>query len=163
MGYWEDGILGLVTGDALGVPVEFKSREELKINPVRDMLGFGTYDVPAGSWSDDSSMALAELASLVESQNSQNEKGTESEEDTDSLSGLESLIDLNDIMRRFAAWIDYGEYTPQGVAFDRGNTCSTAISRFKEGKDVQSCGSTGENSNGNGSLMRILPVCIYLW
>jgi ADP-ribosylglycohydrolase len=163
MGYWENGILGLVTGDALGVPVEFKSREELKINPVRDMTGFGTYDVPAGSWSDDSSMALAELASLVELKKSENEKSTESEEDTDFFSGSEPLIDLNDIMRRFAAWIDHGEYTPQGEAFDMGTSCSTAIARFKEGKDVQSCGSTGENSNDNGSLMRILPVCIYLW
>ena len=108
MGYWENGILGLVTGDALGVPVEFKSREELKINPVRDMTGFGTYDVPAGSWSDDSSMALAELASLVELKKSENEKSTESEEDTDFFSGSEPLIDLNDIMRRFAAWIDHG-------------------------------------------------------
>ncbi|MCC6093727.1 MAG: ADP-ribosylglycohydrolase family protein [Eubacterium sp.] len=162
MGYWENGILGLVTGDALGVPVEFMSREEIKMNPVRDIMGFGTYDVPAGSWSDDSSMTLAELASLVESKKSESEKSTENEESAD-LSGSESLIDLNDIMRRFAAWLDHGEYTPQGEAFDMGNTCSTAIARFKEGKDVQSCGSTGENSNGNGSLMRILPVCIYLW
>lgn len=135
----------------------------MKINPVRDMTGFGTYDVPAGSWSDDSSMALAELASLVESKKSENEKSTENKESTASFSGSEPLIDLNDIMRRFAAWIDHGEYTPQGEAFDMGNTCSTAIARFKEEKDVQSCGSTGENSNGNGSLMRILPVCIYLW
>ena len=54
-------VLGLVVGDALGVPVEFKSRAELKANPVTDMIGYGTHNQPAGSWSDDSSMAIATM------------------------------------------------------------------------------------------------------
>ena len=54
----KDGIIGLVVGDALGVPVEFKDRDYLKKNPVTDMKGYGTYNLPKGSWSDDSSMTL---------------------------------------------------------------------------------------------------------
>lgn len=61
-----DGILGLAIGDALGVPVEFKSREQLKNKPVVDMIGYGTYNVPAGTWSDDTSMTLATIDSIIE-------------------------------------------------------------------------------------------------
>ena len=51
-----DGIIGLTVGDSIGVTVEFKLREELKINPVTDMIGNGTYNMPIRSWSDDTSM-----------------------------------------------------------------------------------------------------------
>jgi len=44
-----DGIMGLCVADALGVPVEFKSREKLKINPVTGMREFGTHNQPVGT------------------------------------------------------------------------------------------------------------------
>ena len=53
-----DGMMGLVVGDALGVPVEFSSREAREQDPVKEMRGYGTYPVAKGSWSDDSSMAI---------------------------------------------------------------------------------------------------------
>lgn len=58
-------MLSHAIGDAMGVPVEFMSREELAQNPVRGYLGYGTHYVPAGTWSDDTSMALAALDSLA--------------------------------------------------------------------------------------------------
>ena len=58
-------MLGHAVADALGVPVEFCSRDELKKHPVTDMVGYGTYPVPAGSWSDDTSMSLAALDCLA--------------------------------------------------------------------------------------------------
>ena len=61
----KDGIVGLVVGDALGVPVEFKSRSELLENPVTGMTGHGTYDLPKGTWSDDTSLTLATMQSIV--------------------------------------------------------------------------------------------------
>ena len=61
-----DGIVGFAIGDALGVPVEFKSREQLKENPIKDMIGYGTYNMPAGTWSDDTSMTLATIHSIIE-------------------------------------------------------------------------------------------------
>ena len=57
--------MGLVIGDALGVPVEFVSRDELKDNPITDMIGYGTHNQPAGTWSDDSSMAVATMAGTM--------------------------------------------------------------------------------------------------
>jgi ADP-ribosyl-[dinitrogen reductase] hydrolase len=62
---WKDGMLGLIVGDALGVPVEFMSRTELMKNPVTGMREYGTHHQPMGTWSDDSSMALAELVQQV--------------------------------------------------------------------------------------------------
>jgi ADP-ribosylglycohydrolase len=65
---WLDAIMGVVTGDALGCPVQFLSREEIAANPVTDMRGEGTFNLPAGSWTDDSSLTLAALCSITENQ-----------------------------------------------------------------------------------------------
>lgn len=136
---WLDGIMGVVVGDALGVPVEFCSREELKLGPVEDMEEYGTYDMPVGCWSDDSSMVLATLVSL--------KNGYHPE----------------DIMERFVKWLEHGEYTPTGFTFDVGNTCCKAIERYMVERNIATCGCTGERDNGNGSLMRILPICLYMY
>lgn len=70
---WMSGMMGLVVGDALGVPVEFLSREQIKnrnvgefVGPVVGMEYDGTYRMPIGTWSDDSSMALATLSSIID-------------------------------------------------------------------------------------------------
>ncbi len=141
---WLDGMMGVVTGDALGCPVQFMSREEIAgrpAGPVRGMEAGGVYDMPKGTWTDDSSMALAALDSI-------RELGT---------------ADPEDIMERFVDWYENGAYTPFGEAFDIGNTCSLAIERFERDHDTASCGGTSEHSNGNGSLMRILPVCLFAY
>ncbi len=136
---WLAGIMGVVVGDALGTPVQFLDREALKENPVVTMEGHGTFDMPAGTWSDDSSMTLATLISLREKQE----------------------VDYEDIMERFMDWTLHGEYTPAGVAFDQGITCMEAICKYARTKDYKTCGRTGEWANGNGALMRILPVCLF--
>lgn len=136
---WLDGIMGVVVGDALGVPVEFTPREELARGPVEDMEGYGTFHLPEGSWSDDSSLTLATLDSLKKGYN------------------------LNDMMFKFAEWLVTGKYTPFGDVFDVGNTTREAILLFLDTKDVRSCGRRGEEDNGNGSLMRIMPLCLYLY
>lgn len=132
------GILGLCTADALGVPVEFSSRLELKTRPVSGMQGFGTHCQPPGTWSDDSSMALALLDSLC------------------------SGLDYEDIMARFRLFLHQGSYTPYGKVFDVGMTCSDAINRSTN-LPATRCGGTQESDNGNGSLMRILPLAFYLY
>ncbi len=138
---WLDGIMGVVVGDALGCPVQFVDREELKTGPVEDMEGYGTYNMPEGTWTDDSSMTLALLASL-------NEKGA---------------VDLEDIMKRFAKWLVDGDYTPFGQSFDIGGGTMAAITRYLKDRDVTTCGGTTERDNGNGALMRILPVCLFAY
>jgi len=137
MNMWLSGVMGAVVGDALGVPVEFKSREYLKAHPVTDMIGYGTYNQPAGTWSDDSSMMLATLRSL------------------------QNGFDLNDMMERFCQWMVHGRYTPYGEAFDIGRGTRMSIIRYLRDKDISTCGGTTGWDNGNGSLMRILPVALY--
>ena len=131
------GIVGVAVGDALGVPVEFMSRSVLKADQVTDMLGHGTHNQPKGTWSDDSSLTFC----LVES--------------------LCSGFDLQDIGRHFVRWVDEGYWTPYGNVFDIGNVTSQAISKLRTGITPTQAGGAHERSNGNGSLMRILPVALY--
>ena len=133
-----NGVMGLVVGDALGVPVEFKDRESLRQDPVTSMRGYGTYNQPPGTWSDDSSMTLALLDSLKDG------------------------LDYKDIMDKFVAWYDKGKYTPHGKMFDIGIATRQALSRYKNGLAALECGGQDEYDNGNGSLMRILPILFYL-
>ena len=57
-------VIGHAVADALGVPVEFMTREELKAHPVTEMIGYGTYPLPKGCWSDDTSMSLCALDAI---------------------------------------------------------------------------------------------------
>lgn len=130
-------MFGLAIADALGVPVEFRDREELRENPVRDYRGYGSHPVPAGTWSDDTSMALATLDSLSHG------------------------LDYEDIMRRFCDWRDHAAYTATDEVFDIGITTNRALSAFCMGTPALECGQGGEYDNGNGSLMRIIPATLY--
>lgn len=134
-----DGLWGLMVGDALGVPAEFKDREMLRRIPIMMMTGFGTHWQEVGTWSDDTSMTLATMDSLCQG------------------------LDYENIMKRFKDWLFYNkEYTPHGEVFDVGGVCGKAIKNYDMGFDVLECGIDGEYSNGNGSLMRILPAVLYV-
>ena len=133
--------LGHAIGDALGVPVEFRGREELLADPVHEMRGFGSHPVPAGAWSDDTSMTLALAESI----------------------GRLGCLDLADVMENFRKWMDEAAFTPTGEVFDMGRTCGLAIYNFKQGFSPVECGGRGEGDNGNGSLMRIAPMVPYLY
>lgn len=137
----KDGIIGHAIGDAMGVPVEFRDRQDLLKSPVTDMMGYGTYSVPAGTWSDDTSMEIATIDSFIE-------KGS---------------FECENIMEKFSEWLNYGKYTPNGKAFGVGRTCVQAIRRYKQGFKSLECGLSNIESNGNGSLMRILPVAYYCY
>lgn len=133
------GLLGLAVGDALGVPVEFCSRKRLQEQPVTDMRSFGTHNQPSGTWSDDTSLTLCLAESLTE-----------------------CGIDYQDQARRFVGWWRHANWTPHGDVFDIGNATRGAISRLELGMNPTEAGLTNEHSNGNGSVMRILPVALYL-
>ena len=132
---------GHAIGDALGVPVEFRGREELLADPIYGMRGFGTHPVPAGAWSDDTSMTIALAESI----------------------GRLGHLDLADVMENFRKWMDEAAFTPTGEVFDMGRTCGLAIYNFKQGFAPVECGGRGESDNGNGSLMRIAPMVPYLY
>lgn len=93
-----------------------------------DMVGYGSHNQPKGTWSDDTSMTLATCDSIKEC----------------------GCIDTSDMLAKFKAWAHSGEYAIDGRVFDIGCTTSAALYTGK-GKD-------DERSNGNGSLMRIIPL-----
>lgn len=135
-----DGIVGLAIGDAIGVPVEFISRQEIAENPVVSMREFGTHHQPMGTWSDDTSLTLALIDSMIETKS----------------------IDYADIMDRFYNWLMYSDYTATGEVFDVGNSTSRAIMNYGRRVNPLECGGVSEYDNGNGSLMRILPIAYFL-
>lgn len=128
---------GFVLGDALGVPHEFKTAEDMQLRPVRDMVGFEMHHQPAGTWSDDTSMVLVTMEAMM----------TSSQEQW-----------LETIMNNFLAWYHKGEYTPHGECFDIGGTVKSALKSYTPGRFI---GPSGEYDQGNGALMRILPVALW--
>jgi ADP-ribosylglycohydrolase len=131
-------LFGVAVGDALGVPVEFKSRENLDREPVTEMLGYGTFNQPPGTWSDDSSLTFCLAEALTHG------------------------FDLELISKNFVEWYVNNLWTARGSVFDVGNATLHAIERLKRGVQPDLAGRTDENSNGNGSLMRILPLVFYV-
>lgn len=139
-------LLGLSVADAIGVPVEFQSREELDQNPVTDIRGFGTYHQPPGYFSDDSSLAFGLAESLATGK-----------------------FDLADQAQRLINYKYAGYWTPANRIFDIGITTSTAIDRLlnivREGRATELPGLreyAQESDNGNGALMRIFPLYAFL-
>ncbi|OOQ56665.1 ADP-ribosylglycohydrolase family protein [Mucilaginibacter pedocola] len=136
--YWKDILFGVAVGDALGVPVEFKSRAEIAAKPVTDMIGFGTYNMPPGTWSDDSSLTFCLADALTDG------------------------YDLQAIANKFARWLYENLWTPRGEIFDVGMATQQAINRIASGIKPELAGGMDSQSNGNGSLMRILPLLLYI-
>ncbi|MCX2431057.1 ADP-ribosylglycohydrolase family protein [Pedobacter sp. GR22-10] len=130
-------LFGLAVGDALGVPAEFKSRTYLAEHPVNGMEGFGTHNQPAGTWSDDSSLTFCLAESLCSGYN------------------------LQDMARKFLQWYRAEIWTAHGEVFDIGIATSKAINEIAKGTDPVLCGGNREADNGNGALMRILPMVFY--
>lgn len=129
------GLWGVVVGDAFGFPFQFWSRERMKAEYPDPK------DIPMldGLWSDDSSLTLATAQALKDG------------------------YSLERIAQNFISWYYDGEFTPRGYAFDEGITTSRAIERLAEGISPLNAGGRGEMDNGNGSLMRILPVAYYTY
>jgi ADP-ribosyl-[dinitrogen reductase] hydrolase len=136
--YIKDAFYGFAIGDALGVPVEFLSRGEIALHPVTDMRGYGTHHQRPGTWSDDSSLAFC-LAEM-----------------------LCGEYDLNNLANRFINWKEYGYWTAYGEVFDIGIATTEAILKLENGVSPVLAGGNTERSNGNGSLMRILPLLFYI-
>lgn len=134
----KSALFGVAIGDALGVPVEFKSRENILQNPVTDMIGYGTYNLPPGTFSDDSSMTFCLAEALTHD------------------------FDLNKIAQNFVKWYHENFWAARGEVFDIGIATREAINKIAHGKQPEFAGSIDASSNGNGSLMRILPLLFYI-
>jgi len=132
------GIFGVAVGDALGLSVEFRDREYLKEHPVTTIKGYGTYLLPPGAWSDDTSLTLCTVDALLEGYSPER------------------------IAAKFLMWFNEGLWTPYGTAFDIGRTTRKALLRLEAGVSPLEAGLDGMWDNGNGSLMRIFPVVAFV-
>jgi ADP-ribosylglycohydrolase len=140
----EGGLLGLLIGDALGVPYEFNPPQAL---PPLDEIEFkppagfrrSHGQVPPGSWSDDGAQALALLASLL----------------------VQGKLDVEDFGQRLVAWYEQGYLAVDGIVFDVGIQTRRAIQAMRAGTPAAKAGPAEESANGNGSLMRVLPLALW--
>lgn len=137
----KDIIYGLAIGDALGVPIEFQSRENLKKHKVTKMLSFGTHNQPKGTWSDDTSLTLCLL---------------------DGINYKDHIIDTKIIKQNMINWYLKSYFTATNNRFDIGYTTALSIENMEKGYPIYSCGPSNLNSNGNGALMRISPLVLFL-
>ena len=140
----EGGLVGLLVGDALGVPYEFSSAElipPLDAIEMQPPIGFrrAHQGVPIGTWSDDGAQALCLLASLLEN-------GT---------------FDPRNFAKKLIAWSDHGYMAVDNIVFDIGITTHRAISTLRAGADPLTAGPDGAYDNGNGALMRVLPLALW--
>jgi ADP-ribosylglycohydrolase len=138
------GLVGLLVGDALGVPYEFHPPEAI---PALDLIEFSPPEgfarsypqVPPGTWSDDGAQALALLASLLR----------------------RGHLDPDDLARQLVAWYTQGHMAVDSIVFDVGVQTAKALRRLMGGVGALEAGGAGEHDNGNGSLMRVLPLALW--
>ncbi|MFD0588484.1 ADP-ribosylglycohydrolase family protein [Paenibacillus sp. GCM10027627] len=129
-------IYGGIIGDLLGVPVEFRKRDSYQI---KEIAGYGTYNQPPGTWSDDTSLTLCLMENIINDDS------------------------MDDLMLKLVKYYDEAYWTPHGEMFDIGRATVEAITRFKRGTMPEKCGGQTELDNGNGAIMRISPVVFLLY
>ncbi|RAJ87300.1 ADP-ribosylglycohydrolase [Chitinophaga dinghuensis] len=131
-------LFGVAVGDALGVPVEFETQAYLQEKPVTDMMGYGSWNQPPGTFSDDSSLTFCTVESLING------------------------YDLQQMARLFVKWYTEGFWTAHGKVFDIGTTTRRALHRVGLGTSPLVTGGFEDFENGNGSLMRVSPIVFYI-
>ena len=104
--------------------------------PVTGMRGGVSSNTPAGTWSDDASLTLCTAEALV------------------------PTLDVQRMGALFVRWLQEGYWSAHGTALDVGRATRTSIERLAQGVPPSASGLTGEHDNGNGALMRILPVAL---
>ncbi len=128
-------LLGLAVGDAIGTTVEFKRPGTFE--PVTDMVGGGPFELPAGAWTDDTSMALCLAESLVERR----------------------AFDPIDQLERYVRWWRHGYFSSTGRCFDIGDATQAALERFERTGEPYP-GDAAPDAAGNGPLMKLAPVAL---
>ncbi len=137
------GLYGLLIGDALGVPYEFYSAdqipsyEEIEMQPP---FGFqrAHSNIKSGTWSDDGAQALCLLDSFISC----------------------GSFELKDFADRLLAWYLEGKWAVDGIVFDVGIQTGEALNAYRTGKVIEECGLLRPNGKGNGALMRVLPLAL---
>ena len=129
-------LAGLASGDALGTTLEF--RPPGSFEPITDMIGGGPFFLQPGQWTDDTSMALCLAESLA----------------------IHPTFDPRDQIERYLKWYRQGYKSSRDECFDIGNTVRAALERYEADPITPFVGTLEEDTAGNGSLMRLVPVAM---
>ncbi|CAF1079739.1 unnamed protein product [Rotaria sp. Silwood1] len=157
-------MFGLAMGDALGAHVEFRPHSYLLANPVKDLVGGGTWGLQKGQFTDDTSMALCLANSLI---------------------ACQDFVPYDQLVR-YKWWYRHGYMSSTGQCFDIGAATRQSIEEFEtrqrkfahdhdipldemdslsdrdllQAFDVK-C--SKEDVAGNGALMRLAPVPLFFY
>ena len=131
-------LLGMAVGDALGTTLEF-SQPSANDKLHTEMIGKGPFNLPAGTFTDDTSMGLAMASSLIDREE----------------------FDPIDVMQEFWKWYQDGKYSPEERCFDIGNTTRDGLNDWSSNYKKPYAGSVDTDSSGNGGIMRICPIIIW--
>ena len=137
-------IYGLLVGDAVGVSYEFLLAEQLPAYDQIEMLPPNNFaktypHIPVGTWSDDGAQALCLLDSLL----------------------YKNKMDTEDFMKRICNWYQCGYMAVDFQVFDVGVQTAEAIRNYLSGVPLLQVANNDVLANGNGSLMRVLPLAIW--
>lgn len=138
------GLWGALVGDACGVPYEFHPPDAIPPLDQIEMTPPAGFDrahprVLPGTYSDDGAQMLCLLASLLD----------------------RGRLDPDDLGRRFVAWYEQGYMAVGGEVFDCGVQTGQALRAMMGGAPALRAGRADEQANGNGSLMRVLPLALW--
>lgn len=142
----QGGLYGLLVGDACGVPYEFKSKndipklEDIGIIPPTYYKKRSYQQIPVGTWSDDGAQALCLLSALIESPDS---------------------FDIQNFANKLTAWLYSGYLAVDNNVFDVGIQTAKALDMVRRGVSIEAAATNDERYNGNGSLMRVLPIALW--
>ena len=134
----KDILLGTAIGDALGLPVQFLEREVVAKNPITTMEGLDQFNIPAGTWSDNTSLSFCLAESLCNG------------------------YDLNDIINKFTKWMYEDYWTPANETFDINYINYFTIVNLRNNGSPHVAGIDNKRGNRDGSLMRIFPLVPYI-
>ena len=133
-----DGIYGFAVGDALGVPIKNTNRSKLRLSPVEDMFGYGYYDAPTGTWSENTSLMLSAIDSIIENDG----------------------INYDDLIFKMYNYFEYNNHKTNYDIFKLSDANKNAIFNYKSGVTPVECGNSV--STDCSCLSRIVPLVYYL-
>lgn len=142
-------LYGFIVGDALGVPVEFKKREYLKQNPIINMMENKYRKTTKGYWSDDTAMTLCTVRSIID------------------VKGVNIKLQES-IMNNYLKWADKGYMAINNRTFGIGQATLRSMMEYSKSKSFEEyyenkLKKEEKRNGGNGALMRILPLILYLY
>ena len=137
-------VYGVLIGDALGVPYEFKHKdlipkwEDIELNPP-DYFKRTYPNIKPGTWSDDSAQALCLLDSLVSC----------------------GKFDLKDFSDKLLRWLNEGLWAVDNRVFDCGVQTFSSLRAYERGMNERESGFMSPDGKGNGALMRVMPIAVF--